>query len=79
MRNLEDFFQHQVEECQHLAKRSLSKEDRAFWYQLAQRWEEQGRQFKQMQVSTSQDKRAHTRTTLGRTNRNAVNLANFSV
>jgi hypothetical protein len=35
------FFKRQIEECRELVRHAVDKEDRAFWQQVAARWEEQ--------------------------------------
>jgi hypothetical protein len=48
MLDREIFFQKQVEECRELARHAVNEDDRAFWQQTAERWEEQLRKFKQI-------------------------------
>jgi len=40
----EGFFKKQIEKCRELETRAINAEDRAFWRQAAERWEEQFRQ-----------------------------------
>jgi len=37
----QEFFKKQIEECRELEQQSLNAEDRAFWRQAAERWEQQ--------------------------------------
>ena len=62
MRSTEDFFRAQIEECLAMAKWSLNKEDREFWKQLAQRWEERLRQLLRPPEPKTLDERAGTGT-----------------
>jgi len=48
MLDREIFFQRQAEECRELARHSANEDDRTFWQQTAERWEEQIRKFKQV-------------------------------
>ena len=48
MLDREIFFQRQAEECRELARWAVNEDDRAFWQQTAERWEEQIRRFKQV-------------------------------
>jgi hypothetical protein len=41
---MEEFFKRQVEECCELERQAVIAEDRAFWRQAANRWQEQLRQ-----------------------------------
>jgi hypothetical protein len=41
---MEEFFKKQVEECCELEGQAVTAEDRAFWRQAANRWQEQLRQ-----------------------------------
>jgi len=41
---IEEFFKKQLEECRELEKQAVDAEDRAFWRQAAERWQEQLRQ-----------------------------------
>ena len=34
------FFQRQIEECRELLRHAVNDEDRAFWQQAAERWED---------------------------------------
>ncbi len=38
MHNVQEFFQHQVDECLELAKGAAHKEDGEFWKESARRW-----------------------------------------
>jgi hypothetical protein len=40
----EQFFKKQVEDCRELERQAVNAQDRAFWRQSADRWEEQLRQ-----------------------------------
>jgi hypothetical protein len=40
----EEFFKKQVEECRELERQAVTAEDRTFWLQAAERWQEQLRQ-----------------------------------
>jgi len=42
--DMEGFFKKQVEECRELERQAFTAEDRAFWRQAADRWQEQLRQ-----------------------------------
>jgi hypothetical protein len=42
--DMEDFFKKQVEECRELERQAVTADDRAFWRQAADRWQEQLRQ-----------------------------------
>jgi hypothetical protein len=42
--NKEQFFKKQVEDCRELERQAVNAQDRAFWRQAADRWEEQLRQ-----------------------------------
>jgi hypothetical protein len=39
MLDIKVFFQRQIEECQELLRHAVNAEDRAFWQQVAERWE----------------------------------------
>jgi hypothetical protein len=41
---MEEFFKKQMEECRELERQAVTTEDRAFWRQAADRWQEQLRQ-----------------------------------
>ena len=41
---MEEFFKRQVEECRELERQAVTAEDRAFWRQAIDRWQEQLRQ-----------------------------------
>ena len=40
MLNVQEFFQHQVDECLELAKGAVHREDAEFWEESARRWAE---------------------------------------
>jgi len=40
----EEFFKKQVEDCRELERQTVNADDRAFWRQVADRWQEQLRQ-----------------------------------
>jgi hypothetical protein len=50
----QEFFKTQIEECRELERQAVNREDRVFWRQAVERWEEQLRQ------AIRQDKEDHS-------------------
>jgi hypothetical protein len=45
----QEFFKKQIKECRELQRQAINAQDRTFWRQAAERWEEQLRQAQQAQ------------------------------